>query len=608
MRGTGGSVVLKYIFKHFIILFIILLGVFWFNNVDARSYYYDSMEVEITVNEDSTFDVTEKMTYNLNGDFGFFYRDLEMKDLDHFSDVQVFDNNGKEIFEYDKQYNGRRLHLQWNFPRREYYNELKSWTIKYRVHGGLGFFDDYDEIYWNAVFHDRDVGIDRATVTVNLPAPLFQNPRMFIGELGNNKNYQSYIINGNSIEFKGENIGPGEYLTIVATWPKGFVAKPFIYRNQLINLIVLFIALLIPIITFIKAFGKWYKDGRDPKITKTVIAHYEPPHNISPAVMGVLLKESVDVKDILATVVNLAVRGYIRITEEEKKILFIKNKEYIFQKLKSEADLKPFEQLIMKAVFGGVPDEVKKQLDKFPFKNKFLVNKLKEYGQGKDVISSTELRNKFYSNIPLIEKEIHKEVAKEGLFNGNLQEIRKKYSKKYFFGLLTFIITLFIIIPILAFTGLSLYIAQIIIIAISIIVSSIIGLIFSHFMPVLSQKGLESKWETLGFREYLHTAERFRIGAETLETFSKFLPYAMVLKVEKEWAERFSDFSYKDQGWYVPAGIHSGSGVSSSFSNFSSSFSSFTNSISSTFSSSPGGSGSGGGAGGGGGGGGGGAG
>ncbi|MBU3942835.1 DUF2207 domain-containing protein [Patescibacteria group bacterium] len=121
---------------------------------------------------------------------------------------------------------------------------------------------------------------------------------------------------------------------------------------------------------------------------------------------------------------------------------------------------------------------------------------------------------------------------------------------------------------------------QAFILGISLFISCVIGLFFSHFMPVLTQRGLELKWQALGFREYLHTAERFRIGAETLETFSKFLPYAMIFKVEKEWAERFSDFSYQNQNWYVSAS-------SSSLSNFSSSFSGFSNSIYSTFSSSP---------------------
>ena len=600
--------------KRISLLLVLFLSLFWFSGVEAKTYYYDSIEVEITVNEDSTFDVTEKMTYKLDGSSGFFYRDIEMKNLDHLSDVRVFDNNEREIFDYDKGYNGNRLHIQWNFPRREYYNELKSWTVQYRVHGGLGFFDEYDEIYWNAIFSDRTVSVEKAKVIVHLPISPFRKVKMFIGETGNKDEYKNYFIDGNSVNFSGENIGPDEYLTIAVSWPKGIVTKPFIYRNQLINWFVILIALLIPLIAFIKMFRKWWKDGRDPKITKTVIAQYGPPANLSPAVMGVLLKESVDVRDILATVVNLAVRGYLKIREEEKKILFIKGTEYIFEKLKNETDLKPFEQAIMQALFGGGArlKLLEEKLSKFPFKSKHLMDKIKKasLAEKRNIVSSTELRNKFYASIPEIKKEIHKEVAKEDLFNGDISETRMKYSKKYLISLISSFFGMFALVFVFLVAGLSLYIPQMIIIVLSIIISSIIGLVFSYFMPALTQKGLDLKWKALGFGEYLHTAERFRIGTETLETFSKFLPYAMVFKVEKQWAERFSDFTYQEQGWYTPIAVHGGSGISSSsFSNFSSSFSSFADSVSSTFSSSPGGSGTGGGgsSGGGGGGGGGGA-
>jgi len=573
---------------------IILLAGFWAGVVEARSYYYDSIKVEIRVNADSTFDVIEEQTYNLDGDFGFVYRDIEMKDLDHISDVEVFDSIGVKLpkSDYDLGYNGNLLHIQWNFPRRDFNNELKFWTIKYKVHGGLGFFDDYDEIYWNAISYDRDVPVDKAEVEVFFPEGVNRNDifaRMFIGELGNNQDLNSYAINDNSVVFSGSNIMPNEYLTIVVNWPKGFAEKPFFQRNQLINLMVILIAILLPVIIFIKVFRKWWKYGKDPKIKKTIIAQYEPParnashsdaggpQGLAPAVMEVLLYQSPTIKSILATVIDLAVRGHIKIKEEEKKILFIKSKEYIFEHIRGQSNLNSYEQEIINALFNG-----------------------------REKISSTELRNKFYRKISAINKNIYNETAKTNLFNGNISEVRNKNSRFYFFGLIISIVGLFVFIMLSALLGLSLYIPQALILFAGLFASFVIGLIFSYQMPTLTADGVEAKWWALGFGEYLHTAERFRIEAETLETFSKFLPYAMIFGVEKQWANRFADFSYQNPSWYVPAyGVISNGSMS--MSDFTSSFSSFADSIAGTFGSSPGGSGSGGGAGGGGGGGGGGA-
>ena len=102
-------------------------------------------------------------------------------------------------------------------------------------------------------------------------------------------------------------------------------------------------------------------------------------------------------------------------------------------------------------------------------------------------------------------------------------------------------------------------------------------------MPRLTEKGIEEKWKWLGFKEYLHTAERFRLGAETTETFSKYLPYAIVFGVEKEWAERFADLPYQQPNWYAPAVVHGGGMPTSSFSGLASSISSFSSSISEAF-------------------------
>jgi len=555
---------------------VILVSGFWIGEVKASEHYYDSIKVEIRVNQDSTFDVVEEMTYILNGSFGFFYRDIELKDLDHISNVEIFNSQGDKLLKdrYDLGYKGNRLHIQWNFPRRDFDNELKSWTIKYRVHGGLGFFDEYDEIYWNAIFQDRDVIVDKAEVIVYWPEGINRDeikPRIFIGKFGNKDKNGSYIIMNDSVEFVGSNILPKEYLTIVVAWPKGFIEKPFLYRNQLVNLIIIFIALIIPLIVFIKSFSLWWKKGKDPRIRKTIIAYYSPPNNLSPAIIGVLGKQSVDVKDILATVIGLAVRGYLRIKEREKKMLFIKSKEYIFEKLKNEADLKPFEQKIIRAIF-----------------------------KKGNIVSSTELRNKFYTELPDIKKEIYTEVAQTDLFNGNIEETRKKYGRKPLIVTILSLVILLGVVILLNILGLSIYSVQVVILGVGLMISFLVKLIFSYYMPVVTPQGLEAKWKALGFKEYLHTAERFRIEPETLETFSKFLPYAMIFGVEKRWAERFSDFSYQQQSWYYPI-------ATTSLPEFSSSFSSFADSVSSTFSSTPGGSGAGGSAGGGGGGGGGGA-
>ena len=567
----------------FLFLVIALSGIAFlcFAQDDSiKSYYYDSIEVDITVNQDSTFDVIEKQTYNLTGSFGYFYRDIEIKDFDYISNIKVYDGQGEMFDEikYDLSYENNRRHIQWNFPRRQFDNEIKSWSIEYKVNGGLGFYKEYDELYWNAIFADRDVKVKNAKITVHLPdSTKIEKARMFIGVPESKIEFDSYrIINERTIEFIGSNINPYEFLTIVVTWPKGIIEKPFLNFIQILNWLFMLFAIFIPIFVFIRVYKKWKKTGKDPKINKTIIAQYEPPENLLPGIVGILIDQKFDIREITATMINLAVRGYIKIKEGKKS--FFLGKKYIFEKIKDNEDLKPFEQEIMEGIF-----------------------------KKGDIVSSSDLKNKFYKYLSDIKKELHQELAQTDYVIDNIQTTRKKSSILYillsglsFFGIISGVILSGIWIGFVSI--------WVLLISIGIFISGIIGLIFSYYMPALTLKGAEERWKWLGFKEYLHTAERFRIGAETVETFSEYLPYAIIFGVEKEWADRFADLKYQQPGWYVPAMVHSSSatGMGNSFSGLASSISSFTSSISSTFGSTPGGSGAGGagGAGGGGGGGG----
>src|SRR5206468_2575315 len=60
---------------------------------------------------------------------------------------------------------------------------------------------------------------------------------------------------------------------------------------------------------------RWWSDGRDERGRQTIVAEYEPPDKLRPAQVGLLVDEHADTKDVTATIVDLAVRGYLTITE-----------------------------------------------------------------------------------------------------------------------------------------------------------------------------------------------------------------------------------------------------------------------------------------------------
>ncbi|MBU1255354.1 DUF2207 domain-containing protein [Patescibacteria group bacterium] len=115
-------------FKKSLIFFICLisvLGIFSFVKAESdKIYFYQLINVDITVNPDSTFDVIEKQTYNLLGSFEYFYRDIELKGLDHISNIEVFNNQGRKLNEdeYRTFYKNGRWHVHsMEFSQKEFW-------------------------------------------------------------------------------------------------------------------------------------------------------------------------------------------------------------------------------------------------------------------------------------------------------------------------------------------------------------------------------------------------------------------------------------------------------------------------------------------------------
>jgi uncharacterized membrane protein len=75
---------------------------------------------------------------------------------------------------------------------------------------------------------------------------------------------------------------------------------------------------------------------------------------------------------------------------------------------------------------------------------------------------------------------------------------------------------------------------------------------FGRIMPARTQQGASALEGVLGFEEFLTRveADRFDRVIKTPELFEKFLPYAMALGVEKNWARAFESIVQTAPAWY----------------------------------------------------------
>jgi uncharacterized membrane protein len=303
--------------------------------------------------------------------------------------------------------------------------------------------------------------------------------------------------------------------------------------------ILFFLVAVYPIYRFIKY-------GKDPKGRSTIIAEYGPPDNLSPSEMGTLVDERADLHDISATIINLAVRGFLKIRVlQDKKTLF-KSPDYEFirqKKTKAGETLIPFEQKIMNSIFGG---DTKKKL--------------------------SDLENKFYSKLPKLKEELYANLVEKAYFERSPEKVRKS-SLRIAFGTIG---AGLILIPLEAIIFGSVW-------SFSIIINGIVALTLHRYMPKKTKKGMLAYQHVLGFKEYLRVAERYRLKFEEKENlFFEYLPYAMTLGVAKKWSKAFKNIYDNPPEWIE--GID-GKGFKSA--DFLNSMTTITNSITQTIQSRP---------------------
>jgi uncharacterized membrane protein len=227
-----------------------------------------------------------------------------------------------------------------------------------------------------------------------------------------------------------------------------------------------------------------------------------------------VLKQKVEERDISATLIDLAVRGFLKIKEiKTKKLNVFETTDYELIKLKNyndfKEDLRLYERDFLRNVFG--------------FQDEVLVSSLK---------------NMFYRHLPKIMDEVYLETSKFKYFFSNPKEVVKKW---FAIGLTIILISFFAFLA--HFFGFILFV--------SFLISGILFLIFSPFMPKRTEKGTEAYWKILGFREYINTAEKYRAQFYEKENiFEKYLPYAIIFGLVNKWAKAFEGIYKNPPSWY----------------------------------------------------------
>jgi uncharacterized membrane protein len=512
----------------------VLTAFIWLAAIAAtRAWEIADFSADIQIKPDSSLEITESIVADFTGESRHgIYRTIPVTYRDKYGNALALRLTVTEVTDADAH------PYQFVETRERRYRKLrigspdstvtgqKVYRIRYHVERAVTFFEDHDELYWNVTGNEWPEPIRRAAVTVHLPAAAGANKLSalaFTGAYGATTGDAAIKTDEQAFHYQTRRgLGSLEGLTIVAGWPKGIVTPPSL--SQRLNW---FVAdnwpLGLPLLTGLVLTLWWYLFGRDPRGRGTVVVQYQPPDGLTPAEIGTVLDERCDMRDISATIIDLAARGYLRIKEIKREGILRDSVDYQFIKEKEfrhDPALKTHEKLVLGGIFG-IASEYK---------------------------TLSTLEGEFYSELREIRDAVYNSVVDEGYFPMDPRTVRLSY------GMLGgAIIVLGVIGTVLQLIG-----AQsghnfpwTTAAALGVGASGIVILLFARILPRKTPAGSKMHENILGLEEYLSRAESQELAAaEQQSLFERLLPYAVALGVTQLWAKRFENLSLQPPTWY----------------------------------------------------------
>ncbi len=428
---------------------------------------------------------------------------------------------------------------------------------------------------WN-VNGESDRPVDLVSCEVHLPnnAKILSH-RCYTGILGatDTTNCTSESESNGVFRASASNLKPNEMLTIYVGFEKGIVHQPVVKQTTLSRFLswldrmgLMFMSWIIIVPMFFYYVATWFKHGKDlPK--PVAIPQFTPPDDISPASVGMIYYEAFDFSLISTSIINLAVKGFLRIEEVERKGIFTFGaKNYKLVKLKEvEASLPSEEAIVMKDLFAegneftlGEKYNSKVQAMLSSYQMDLQLQHKKTLSEGQNLalriipwlvlILYIVLLIYYGRTIPFdfyvtfVMFAIPTFVISSLIF-AIVAAIRKRKQKKltsiaFSLALIVGVIGLFANHPVAQFssTALALFIGAPLL---------IIGhIIYSYLIVRPGKKLLELQADIEGLKMYISMAEEkqiqfFNPPKVTPEVFEKLLPYAIALKTEKVWGDKF---------------------------------------------------------------------
>ncbi|MDD6658818.1 MAG: DUF2207 domain-containing protein [Eubacteriales bacterium] len=486
------------------------------DNASYVPYFFTAYNVDINVNENNSFDITEHISTYFNEQRHGIFRTIptrnQVKRTDGTShSVKAKIKNIKASENCDVSIENGNYVLQIG-DADTYVEGEHDYTIKYTYMLGEDQNNGFDELYYNIIGDGWDTYIQNITFKITMPKEFDKSKLGFsIGNYGTVGTYDiNYDVNDNIITGSvARTLQPNEAVTVRLELEDGYF-----YFNKTLYNFKLALLVAVPALLFIIVIILWSKFGKDKKAVQTV--EFYPPNGMSSADIAFWQSGLIANNEKLTPLlIELANDGYIQIEEVETKSK--KKSEFAITKLKDRYDENDRAKEIF---FNGL------------FKN-----------GTRNKIYKSDLEDDFYLTLNIIRELYNKPEKRHKVFE----------AKSLYMRILAWVLCALSVFAVLFnFSNLFDSNLKYILTLVGIIIC-IISFVFSFFIRKRTDEAVDILGKINGFKNFLETAEKDKLEAlvdDDPAYFYNILPYAYVLGVSDKWMKKFESIAVEPPQWY----------------------------------------------------------
>ena len=574
--------------------------------------------VDLTLNQDGSVDVAEHITWH-------FPEGEERHGIERFVQVRAGYQGRDDVYrEYplsdvsaqspsgapadvsvEPAVDGSSERIRVGSPS-ETVSGTQSYVVRYRLGAFVNGFEDHAELYYNLVQPDDDNVYQQVSATVTGPQPS-DRAECFYGEQGSTE--RCTAAPGASAQFSAPESRPGQGVSILVSLPRTAFGplEPVLQEGVVsgdgdvltsqaagaLGTLAVGAGVTLPLLAAGLMGTLVYTRGRDQQYAgltpglqpgagdtaavrrggKPVVAvQFTPPAGVPPGLVGTIVDETANTIDVSATLVDLAVRGYLTIEQTERGAFG--SKDWRLTRTTPTAEqarvpLHPYEQALLDGVFAGAP-----------------------------ALNLSALKNEFKPTLTRVQSLMYDEAVRRGWFRRSPQSQRGTWTSLG--GALVFAGVIASVLGSQFLGGLGrvpgLPISPGFVLTGGCVVAGLIVSFLGRSMAARTADGSAVLAQAEGFKQYLVTAEANQIRwEEAQDIFSRYLPYAIVFGVASQWARTFEQVAEAAAAAghsIVPPVWYMGGGDFGSFGGIADGMDSFANTAGGTFTSTPGSSGS----------------